>query len=66
MASRRTSTFEEGRLCEKPIGWATEDWCGVIARCRYVEILGVRGGHCLPSSEWSRRSCIQWCTIVEK
>ena len=40
------------------LGWAT-DWCGVIARCRYRGILGGRGGHCLPSSEWSRRSCIQ-------
>ena len=39
------------------LGWAT-DWCGVIARCRYLGILGGRGGHCVPSSEWSRRSCI--------
>ena len=27
------------------LGWAT-DWCGVIARSRYREILGGRGGHC--------------------
>ena len=40
------------------LGWAT-DWCGAIARCRYLGILGGRGGHCLPSSEWFRRSCIQ-------